>query len=116
MSKKFTSKAKVFLLFSIFSFLVACGTPPKKVYVDNRIKYKNTGTLEELLKARYECLKEQSNKSNVGNVNVNVNSNRNYQPTIHCAEFGACVATKGFIRSPKGTLILPKEYEAQCRR
>ena len=105
---------KIFLIFTLPIFLVACGTPPKKVYVDNRIKYKNTGTLEELLKARYQCLKEQTNKSNIGNINMNVNSNTNSQPTLLCAEFNSCLATKGFIRSPKGTLILPNEYIARC--
>ena len=89
---------KKFLLILVI-LISGCATP----------RYKGSGSFNELLKARYECL--HPNASTV-NIEINIASSA----SISCAELHTCLALKGFVRDDaNGNHEIPAQYQITCK-
>ena len=100
-----------FKLTCLFSFSILSGCLASYDGQPHNYSGKN---LEGLLNARSQCVSELSG-SNANGVNVNVNVNSySAQPNYSCAELNTCVATKGYLRTPEGSISLPKSFVLRC--
>jgi hypothetical protein len=91
---------KELLLLISFVLLTGCHTG----YDGEYPYYSGSGTLKELIKARYECMQEQSAQDH-GEFN---------RGHYSCARLNSCVVGKGFFRDPEGSIYLPDAYSVAC--
>ena len=104
-------KLKLYVLCSLATLtLVGCNSVS---YDGQPHVYSGKGQLQDLLAARQQCLAESSGSGGGVNVNVTVNSNSS-APSLSCAGFNTCVATKGYMRDPTGNISLPDSYVMPC--
>ena len=89
---------KLFLI--SFVLLTGCYT----TYDGELHYYSGSGTLKELIKARYQCMQEQSAQDH-GEFN---------RGHYSCARLNSCVVGKGFFREPEGNILLPDAYAVFC--
>ena len=94
---------KLFLI--SFVLLTGCYT----TYDGEPHYYSGSGTLKELIKARYQCMQEQSAQDH-GEFNRTVYQRGHYS----CVRLNSCVVGKGFFREPEGNILLPDAYAVHC--
>ena len=97
---RFRGCMKELLLLISFVLLTGCYT----AYDGEDPYYSGSGTLKELIKARYECMQEQSAQDH-GEFN---------RSHYSCARLNSCVVGKGFFREPEGKILLPDAYAVFC--
>lgn len=79
------------------------------------LRYQATGkSLDDLLQARYECLKETQQQA------WSVIYGRSTTPPTQavlptCSAFHACLAARGYVRVERGGLAVPKGLEIDCK-
>ncbi len=80
-----------------------------------------TATIEQLLQDRYACYKdterEQKHSSSGGYANgygANYGGSSNSTVMPSCGAFNACLAARGYLRSPSGNLEVPATAELRC--
>jgi uncharacterized lipoprotein YajG len=90
--------------------------------IQQPIRYSHkTATVEQFFKNRYECLKEteqrqtQSTTSGYANgygANYGGSANSTVRPT--CSALSACLAARGYVKTPNGNLEVPAGAVIQC--
>ena len=91
-------------LLLLISFVLITGCSSYYSYDGEPHHYSGSGTLKELIKARYECMQEQSAQDHM-------DLKRGH---YSCARLNSCVVGKGFFREPKGKILLPDGYVVTC--
>ena len=66
--------------------------------------YSGSGTLKELIKARYQCMQEQSAQDQM-------DLKRGH---YSCARLNSCIVGTGFFREPEVNILLPDAYVVFC--
>ena len=66
-------------------------------------------TQSELLTVRFECWKETATSAGGGGL---------FESELlpNCSAFAACMAARGYIRNPQGSLVVPESAKLDCRR
>ncbi len=74
-------------------------------------------TQSQMLQARFECWKETAQRVDQGGFGVSDGFGGGYSDSKvlpDCSAFSACMAARGYIRDPRGALIVPKSAEINC--
>ena len=99
---------KTYMTICIALLLTACATNPPVRY------HKNGANEEEFLDVAYQCKKKTAYEASgeirdaYGNVTPAV-------VKVNCKKFNACLASKGFTKSPDGSFLVTNDKEIDCK-
>lgn len=81
-----------------------------------QVRYQKDGgsTQEQLLKDRYDCLRETQQRVSSASINAYGGAaDSSVMPS--CSAFAACMASRGYVRSDKGNVIVPDSARIECK-
>ena len=98
----------VLLVFMVLSLTACATTNPPSRYI------KNNASDEEFAEVSYQCKKKTIRvvtneiRDAYGNVTPELD-------LVNCSKFNACMASKGFIKSPTGFFVISNDKTIDCK-